>query len=156
VADEKRFVSPTGFPAPGLAVDGVLVKGREVLLIRRGRPPFEGAWAIPGGFVEVGESCEDAVRREVAEETGLLSRLAALVGVYSDPKRDPRGHVVSVVYLLAVSGVLPVKAGDDAAEARWFPLDALPPLAFDHDRILADARRILDEEPLILHEEACG
>jgi len=152
---ERRHVSPTGFPTPGLAVDGAVVKGREILLVRRGKEPFKGAWALPGGFVEVGESTEDAVRREVAEETGLLTRVAGLVGVYSDPARDPRGHVVGVTYLLAVSGILPVSAGDDADEARWFPLDDPPETAFDHARILADVRAHLESHPRALFEEDC-
>lgn len=134
-----------GYLAPALTVDAVLLKGREALLIRRGREPYKGAWALPGGFVEVGERLEDAVRRELVEETGLKGDVVDLLGVYSDPARDPRGHTVSAVYVLKVAGIVDVgQAGDDADEARWFPLDALPPLAFDHDRILADARAWLD------------
>ena len=135
-----EFRNVNGYVAPALTVDAVLLKGREVLLVRRGRPPFQGAWAIPGGFVDVGETTEEACRRELLEETGLRGDLVDLLGVYSDPKRDPRGHTVSVTYVLKVSGIVDVAAGDDADEARWFPLDALPDLAFDHDRILADAR----------------
>ena len=135
-----------GYVAPALTVDALLLKGREVLLIRRGRDPFQGAWAIPGGFVEVGERVEDACRRELVEETGLRGDIVDLLGVYSDPQRDPRGHTVSVVYVLKIGGIVDVgQSGDDADEARWFPLDALPPqLAFDHARILAHARGWLD------------
>lgn len=129
-----------GYVAPALTVDAVLLKGYEALLIRRARPPFAGAWAIPGGFVDVGERTEDAARRELLEETGLRGDIVDLLGVYSDPKRDPRGHTVSVVYVMKIGGIVDVAAGDDAAEARWFALDALPDLAFDHARILADAR----------------
>src|SRR5438552_4475855 len=130
-----------GYVAPALTVDAVLLKSHEVLLIRRGREPFQGAWALPGGFVEVGERTEEAVRRELVEETGLKGDIVALLGVYSDPKRDPRGHTVSTAYVLKVSGIIDIaQAGDDADEARWFALDALPPLAFDHDLILRDAR----------------
>jgi len=145
-----------GYVAPALTVDAVLLKGNEVLLIRRGREPFRGAWALPGGFVEVGERTEDAVRRELVEETGLKGDIVDLLGVYSDPKRDPRGHTVSVVYVLKIGGIVDLAAGarrvgaasapvaaapgDDADEARWFALDALPPLAFDHDAILREAR----------------
>lgn len=135
-----------GYVAPALTVDAVLLKGNasgggDVLLIRRGRDPFKGSWALPGGFVDVGETVEDAVRRELVEEAGLRGDVVHLLGVYSDPGRDPRGHTVSVVYVLRVSGIVDVgQAGDDADEARWFRLDDLPPLAFDHDRILADAR----------------
>lgn len=134
-----------GYLAPALTVDGVLLKGREVLLVRRGREPFKGVWALPGGFVEVGERVDDACRREVVEETGLRGDIVDLLGVYSDPKRDPRGHTVSVVYVMRVGGIVNLgEAGDDAEEARWFPLDALPELAFDHARILADVRAWLD------------
>lgn len=129
-----------GYVAPALTVDAVLLKGNDVLLVKRGREPFKGAWAIPGGFVEVGERTEDAVRRELAEETGLKGDIVDLLGVYSDPDRDPRGHTVSVVYVLKVGGIIAIAAGDDADEARWFALDKLPPLAFDHARILGDAR----------------
>ena len=135
-----------GYVAPALTVDALLLKGREVLLIRRGREPFKGAWAIPGGFVEVGERVEDACRRELIEETGLRGDIVDLLGVYSDPKRDPRGHTVSVVFVLKVGGIVDIgEAGDDADEARWFGLDALPTeLAFDHARILSDTRAWLD------------
>lgn len=133
-----------GYLAPALTVDAVLLKGREVLLIRRGRDPFKGSWAFPGGFVDVGERVEDAARRELVEETGLRGDIVDLLGVYSDPSRDPRGHTVSVVYVMKVGGIVDVGAGDDADEARWFPLDSPPPLAFDHDRILSDARAWLD------------
>lgn len=134
-----------GYVAPALTVDGILLKGREVLLIRRGREPLKGAWAIPGGFVEVGESCEDAVRRELVEETGLRGDIVHLLGVYSAPGRDPRGHTVTVAYVLKVSGIVDVgQGGDDADEARWFDLGRLPGLAFDHARILEDALRWLE------------
>lgn len=138
-----EFRNVNGYVSPALTVDAVLLKGSEVLLIKRGREPFAGSWAIPGGFVDVGETTEDATRRELVEETGLRGDIVDLLGVYSDPARDPRGHTVSAVYVLKVSGIVDIAAGDDAAEARWFPLDKLPPLAFDHARILADAARWL-------------
>lgn len=138
-------INVNGYVAPALTVDGLLLKGRDVLLVRRGNDPFKGAWAIPGGFVEVGETLERACLREVAEETGLKGTVVALLGAYSDPARDPRGHTVSVAFVLRVSGVIPV-AGDDADEARWWPIDAPPEgLAFDHAGILEDARRWLVE-----------
>lgn len=134
-----------GYVAPALTVDGLLLKGREVLLVRRGRAPFKGAWAIPGGFVEVGETVERAVLRELAEETGLQGAILDLLGVYSDPARDPRGHTVAVAFVCRVRGIVPAVAGDDADEAKWWPIDELPEdLAFDHARILADARAWLD------------
>jgi 8-oxo-dGTP diphosphatase len=133
-----------GYVAPALTVDAVLLKGDEVLLIRRGREPFKGWWAIPGGFVEVGERTEDAVRRELVEETGLKGDVVDLLGVYSDPRRDPRGHTVTVAYVLKVSGIVHTSDLDDADEARWFRFDELPELAFDHAKILADAKRWRD------------
>jgi 8-oxo-dGTP diphosphatase len=145
VAVTHAIRNVNGYLAPALTVDAVLLKGGEVLLIRRGGDPFRGAWAIPGGFVEVGERVEDAARRELVEETGLRGDIVDLLGVWSDPARDPRGHTVSVVFVCKVSGIVSVAAaGDDAAEARWFALDALPPdLAFDHAQILDAARRWL-------------
>lgn len=119
--------------------------GRQVLLIRRGREPYRGAWALPGGFIEPFERPEDAARRELAEETGLvLSSPFALVGVYGDRGRDPRGWTVSAAYVALVEGEAPaVLGGDDADEARWFDVQALPTLAFDHARIVADALGLL-------------
>jgi 8-oxo-dGTP diphosphatase len=121
---------------PLLTVDAVIADdARGVLLVRRGRPPFAGAWAMPGGFVEYGESCEAACEREVREETGLEVRVERLVAVLSDPERDPRGHVVSVVYQCrTVGGEL--QAGDDAGDARWFADLTGVPLAFDHRTLL--------------------
>jgi 8-oxo-dGTP diphosphatase len=98
-------------------------------------------WALPGGFVDVGEKTEDACLRELHEETGIRGLIVDLLGVYSDPKRDPRAHCVSVTYACAAREENPsARASDDAAEARWFGMDNLPPLAFDHAEILQDAR----------------
>ena len=127
---------------PRLTVDGVIVRASKLLLIRRGRPPFKDTWALPGGFVDYGETVEMAVRREVREETGLETSIRRLVGVYSHPDRDPRGHTVSVAFLLTgEDGV--AKGGDDAAEAQWFSLEGLPELAFDHAKIIRDAMALL-------------
>ena len=127
----------TPHDGPALTVDGVIVDpARGVLLVRRGRDPFAGRWALPGGFVEPGESCEDACRREVREETGVEIAITGLVGVFSEPGRDPRGPTVSVAFLCHPVRGRPV-GGDDAAEARWFAsLDGVG-LAFDHRAILA-------------------
>ncbi len=121
-------------------MDAVWIAQGRVLLVRRGRPPFRGRWALPGGFVEGYETVEEAVSRELLEETGLVARPRRLVGVYSGPGRDPRGPTVSLAY--AMQGrVGPAQGGDDAAEARWVPLRPTPRLAFDHDQILRDAQR---------------
>ncbi len=135
------------FRNPALTVDGAVLVRRprpgggfrsHVLLIERGQEPFQGEWALPGGFVEYGENPDLAVSREVAEETGLTGLPFRQFHVFGDPDRDPRGHTVSVVYVAELVGELPaVMGGDDAAAARWFPVDALPPLAFDHDQVVA-------------------
>jgi 8-oxo-dGTP diphosphatase len=124
-------------PCPKLTVDALWVARGRLLLVRRARPPFAGHWALPGGFVEAGESTPSAVARELYEETGLRARPRALVGVYSDPKRDPRGPSVSAVYEMAGRAGTPA-GGDDAAEAAWVPLADLPPLAFDHGLMVRD------------------
>ena len=120
---------------PPIAADVIAeVDDRIVLIERRNFPP---GWAIPGGFVEVGETVETAARRELFEETSLEVDLRILLGVYSRPDRDPRGHTVSVVYVGRAHGT--PKAADDARELGLFMPDELPmPLAFDHQRILAD------------------
>lgn len=117
------------------------LEGQGIVLIERRNEPR--GWALPGGFVDYGERMEDAARREALEETALEVDLVDLLGVYSDPQRDPRHHTVSTVYVGRASGR---PAGrDDALRADVFPLDALPtPLCFDHDRILADYRRYKD------------
>ena len=128
----------SGRGSPALAVDGVLILRGKVLLVRRDRPPFAGSWALPGGFVEIGEAAERAVLRELREETGVRAEVDRLVGFYSDPGRDSRGHVASAVYLLRNARGTP-QGGDDAREAAWWPIDRRPSLAFDHERILDEA-----------------
>jgi 8-oxo-dGTP diphosphatase len=127
---------------PLLAADCVVfgTHGR-VLLVRRKFPPFQGSYALPGGFVEIGETVEDAARRELMEETGVKAGRLQLVGVYSDPKRDPRGHTCSAVFLASAPRARP-KAGDDAAAAEWVADWTKADLAFDHATILADARKL--------------
>jgi 8-oxo-dGTP diphosphatase len=130
-------------PTPALTVDCVVVDARGwVLLVRRANPPFKGRYALPGGFVEIGEPVEEACRRELREETGVRTGRLRLIGVYSDPKRDPRGHTCSVAFLARVKRAT-AKVGDDAATAEWVEHWSRLPLAFDHAKILADARRLL-------------
>ena len=125
------------YKSPKLTVDGIVLKDGNILLIKRKNQPFEGKWALPGGFVEYGEKTEDATVREVLEETGLKTKINHLAGVYSDPKRDPRGHTVSIVYVLDIySGEL--KSGDDACDTKFFDLKNLPDLSFDHEGIIKD------------------
>ncbi len=123
---------------PALTVDGILMEDGKILLIKRKNPPFRGKYALPGGFVEYGESTESAVVREIQEETGLKTEVVRLIGVYSDPERDPRGHTVTVAYeVKRIGGEL--RGGDDASEAEFFEIEKLPELAFDHERIINDA-----------------
>lgn len=131
---------------PALTTDCVIFDARgRVLLIRRGHPPFAGAYALPGGFVEIGETVEAACRREVHEEVGVEVSGLRLVGVYSDPTRDPRGHTASVAFLaLLPDGGVPA-AGSDAAAAEWVSDWQRLPLAFDHAKIIADAEALKRE-----------
>ncbi len=125
---------------PALTVDAVIVEDGKILLIKRKNEPFQGQYALPGGFVEYGETVEAALRREVLEETGLVVDVCSLVGIYSDPHRDPRGHVVSAAFAaVIVRGEL--AGGSDAAEANFWEIANLPPLAFDHAQIIRDALR---------------
>jgi len=123
---------------PLLTVDALIIFEGKLVLIRRRNPPFKDSFALPGGFVEVGETVEEAVIREAKEETGLDIELIKLLGVYSDPSRDPRGHTVSVCYLALGRGKL--KAGSDAKDIRLFGLNEIPQLAFDHNIIIENAK----------------
>ncbi len=136
------------YARPALTVDCVVFgfdgTGLAVLLIRRGKPPFEGRWALPGGFVRLDETLEEAAERELAEETGLKGVYLEQLCTFGEVDRDPRERVVTVAYFALVKPGDPVtRASTDAAEARWFPVDRLPRLAFDHGGILAAARERL-------------
>ena len=123
---------------PSLTVDAIILFQNGLVLVKRKNPPYQGKFALPGGFVEIGESTEKAATREAFEETGLSVEIIKLVGVYSDPQRDPRGHTVSVCYLARGSGKL--EGGSDAASAELFELDSIPELAFDHNKMINDAK----------------
>lgn len=125
---------------PPVTVDIIIDVGGRVVLIRRKYPP--PGWALPGGFVELGESLAQAAMREAREETSLEVELTEQFFAYSDPRRDPRGPTVSVVYLGRAAGI--PAAADDAAEVGLFAIESLPPLAFDHHQILADYRAYRD------------
>jgi 8-oxo-dGTP diphosphatase len=129
------------YPKPSVTTDCILVKKSSpasVLLIERKYAPFEGKWALPGGFVEIDEDLEAGAMRELEEETGLANIALCQFKTYGTPGRDPRGRTISVVYYAFIDQeVLPL-AGDDATRAEWFPLQTLPPLAFDHQKILEE------------------
>ena len=127
---------------PWISTDCVVFDERgRVLLIRRKNDPFRGQYAFPGGFIEVGETVENCAVRELKEETGIEAGNLRLIGVYSDPGRDPRHHTITAAYLVSVHGQTPV-AGDDAAAAEFVDDATKERLAFDHDKILRDALRL--------------
>lgn len=144
---KKKFTYD--YPRPCVTVDIVLLTREarpRVLLIRRKQAPFAGKWALPGGFIDMDETLEESARRELKEETGLTVGKLQELGIYGDPGRDPRGRTISVAFWTEVNPAkIQPKAGDDAAETGWFPLHDLPPLAFDHARILKDAKKVIRE-----------
>ena len=130
------------WPAPKLTVDAVVERDGQILLIKRGIEPFKGMLALPGGFVSEGEDPQDAVLRELKEECGLEGQIIDLMSIKGKPGRDPRGHIVTIVYLVEAEGD-PI-AGDDAAHAAWYDLSKInEPLAGDHSEILDDLRQLL-------------
>ena len=122
---------------PRVAVDGILMMRGRLVTIRRLYPPFRGRLALPGGFVEYGERVEDAVVREFEEETGLRTRVKRLLGVYSDPERDPRGQTISVVFVLDRRGGR-LKSGSDASSVELVDPESVDEMAFDHAEIVRD------------------
>lgn len=130
------------YPRPEVTADVVVITKEEetkVLLIQRGFEPYKGCWALPGGFMEMDETTEACAIRELEEETGLRLADMKQIGAYSKVDRDPRARTITIAYLTIVDEPLPVMGLDDAAKAEWFPINALPALAFDHDEIMADA-----------------
>ena len=111
----------------------------KVLLIQRGDEPYKGCWAFPGGFMNMDETTEQCAIRELEEETGLKVNEVHQIGAYSKVDRDPRGRTITVAYLAIIEKPVSVVGQDDAAKAEWWPLSALPQLAFDHDEIMAEA-----------------
>ena len=142
--------SPHSYRNPTPTVDIIIEIEDQIVLIERKNPP--PGWALPGGFVDYGESFEEAARREAKEETGLDVHLLRQLHTYSDPKRDPRQHTVSTVFIAGASGT--PSGGDDAKTAQLYRLDALPPLAFDHASILADYARFKKSGELPRYEQA--
>lgn len=134
------------YPRASVTADTVLFAKKDeqifVLLIQRGNEPYKGHWAFPGGFLNMDETLPRCAERELAEETGIVLTDMKLVGIYSDVERDPRGRVITAAYT-AMTTMPEAKAADDAAAAKWWPLNALPQLAFDHDVILRDAKKVI-------------
>lgn len=124
------------------AVDAIIIEKGKVLLLKRRYPPFKDYWAIPGGFVEAGESAEQAVVREACEEIGAKIKIISLLGVYSDPRRDPTRGTIGVAFLAKLISKK-ITAGDETKEVKWFKLSRLPKLAFDHGKIIKDAKKVL-------------
>lgn len=150
---DPRYVpstyDPARFDRPSVTVDVVLFAFRDqdlqVLLVRRKKWPYQDYWAIPGGFIQMDESLEQSALRELQEETGVDDVYLEQLYTFGDPGRDPRTRIISVAYfaLVGADQARQVQGSDDAAEARWWPMADLPPLAFDHDRILRYAHQRL-------------
>ena len=134
------------YPRASVTADAVLFAEKDgqlyVLLIQRGNEPYKGYWAFPGGFLNMDETVARCAERELEEETGIVLTGMLLVGIYSDVERDPRGRVITAAYT-AMTTMPEATAADDAAAVGWWPVNELPPLAFDHDTILADAMRVV-------------
>ena len=130
------------YPHPAVTADCIVFNKENneisVLLIKRRNEPFKDCWAFPGGFINIDESAEDAALRELKEETGLEVKSIEQLKAYSNPGRDPRERVITIVFI-AESKIKEVEGSDDAKEAKWFNISNLPPLAFDHELILKDA-----------------
>ena len=132
------------YPRPAVTADCVVMTNEplpKVLLIQRGADPFKGAWAFPGGFMNMDETTEQCAIRELEEETGLNVTTVHQIGAYSKVDRDPRGRTITVAYLAIIDSPKKVIGQDDAAKAEWFPITELPHLAFDHYDIMQDAVR---------------
>ena len=134
------------YPRPAVTADCVVITKEaepKVLLIQRGADPYKGCWAFPGGFMNMDETTEQCAIRELEKETGLKVTTVQQIGAYSKVDRDPRGRTITVAYLAIIDKPAQVTGQDDAAKADWFPLSALPELAFDHTDILRDAKQLL-------------
>ena len=137
------------YPHPAVTTDCVIFgfdgQQLKVLLVERGIEPYKGHWAFPGGFLKMDETAEEGALRELKEETGLETAYIEQLGAFSDVKRDPRERVITIAFYALVN-ITEVKGGDDAADARWFRIDDMPLLAFDHDHILRVAQKRLKEQ----------
>ncbi len=145
MADDRKYCYK--YPRPEVTTDCVVLSPdggeMQVLLVKRGKEPFKDCWALPGGFLNIDEDAPAGCRRELQEETGLVVGQIMQFGAYTKPDRDPRGRVISIVYLAYLDKRIEPKAGDDAAQAQWFKLKELPELAFDHAKILSDVAAMI-------------
>ena len=152
--EEKKYCYK--YPHPAVTTDCVIFgfdgNDIKVLLIERGIEPYKGKWAFPGGFLNMDVTAAEGALRELKEETGLENAYIEQFNTYSEPDRDPRERVITIAHYALVR-IQEVKGGDDAAKAQWFPIDEVPQLAFDHDKILRDAMRKLRER---IHFEPIG
>ena len=123
-------------------IDAIIIRENKILLIKRGLEPFKNYWGLPGGYVDWNETLEDAVKREVKEEVGADVISLKQMGIYSNPKRHPQ-QTIDISYEVEIEGE--IKAGDDAKKFKWFNLNELPELAFDHKKIIEDYRKIKDK-----------
>jgi 8-oxo-dGTP diphosphatase len=137
----ERVFSKIRKLVPILTIDGIIFLDDKVLLVKRSIKPYSGYWCVPGGRVEFGETVEEAVHREVKEETGLDVEIERMVGIYSDPKRDPRGHTITIAYLLKALGGELRHDKKEASSIKYFRV--LPKnIGFDHRKIITDAGRV--------------
>ena len=129
------------WPRPMVTVDALIFAAgdnrKSVLLIKRGNEPFKGLWAVPGGFVEMNEELETAAKRELLEETGIEITKLKQMHTFGTIGRDPRGRQITIVFTNSLDQEIKPNAGDDAAETKWFDVNDLPKLAFDHDKVIA-------------------
>lgn len=130
------------YPHAAVCVDIIVISKTKdnprIILIERKNPPFEKCWALPGGFIEMNETLEQSALRELKEETGLTLTSLKQFAAYGDPGRDPRERTVSIVFYTILENEIDPCAGDDAEKTKWFPVKNIPPLAFDHKKILED------------------
>lgn len=144
----KKRTYTYDYPRPAVTADSVVFcngsDGLSVLLIERANDPFKGCWAFPGGFMDMEENAEDCAKRELMEETGMEVRSLEYLGTFSEVNRDPRGRTITIAYY-AVVEKSDVIGADDASQAKWFPIDSIPSLAFDHEEILRAALKVLND-----------
>jgi len=147
---KEQKTAAVALKKPLVAVDAIIEHDSRILLIKRKNKPFKDCWALPGGFIEYNESAEEAAAREAKEETGLSIKIISLLGVYSEPSRDPRGHVISICYVARCTRNAheSAKAGSDAKDAKFFYLKEIfnLKLAFDHNKIIEDYVRCKKEK----------